>query len=81
MTPGFRISEPSQQLKDESEINKPCHPNPCKNGQLCVVNRKNCDSNENCLKYRCLPGKIVIDAVKLTVVPIQAINIRSFSKR
>ncbi|KAK6491831.1 reversion-inducing cysteine-rich protein with Kazal motifs-like isoform X2 [Huso huso] len=38
------------------EVIHPCNPNPCPSNQLCEVNRKGCQTGQDCLTFICVQG-------------------------
>ncbi|MGH0126428.1 UNVERIFIED_CONTAM: hypothetical protein FKN15_051768 [Acipenser sinensis] len=38
------------------EVIHPCNPNPCPSNQLCEVNRKGCQTGQDCLPFICVQG-------------------------
>ncbi|XP_076822936.1 reversion-inducing cysteine-rich protein with Kazal motifs-like isoform X1 [Clavelina lepadiformis] len=50
-------SRPGQSAnKESSEVTQPCHPNPCSDGEVCVLNGKKCDADQSCPQFSCLSG-------------------------
>ncbi|KAM9553317.1 reversion-inducing cysteine-rich protein with Kazal motifs-like isoform 1-T1 [Salvelinus alpinus] len=51
-----RYLTPSNLGNINEEVIHPCNPNPCPSNHLCEVNRKGCQSGQDCLPYFCVPG-------------------------